>query len=58
MSLIRLLLFCDKATGAFLISALPTPQVGLDSQIVEPDTSLIAGLPAVSYIFSRNGIAA
>jgi hypothetical protein len=38
--------------------ALPIPQVGLDSLIVEPDTSLIAGLPAVSLIFSKNGIAA
>lgn len=48
ISLIGQYSFCDKAIGAFLISALPMPQVGLDSLIFEPDTSLIAGLPAVS----------
>jgi hypothetical protein len=30
ISLIGQYSFCDKAIGAFLISALPVPQVGLD----------------------------
>jgi hypothetical protein len=47
MSLIQLSLFCDRAIHAFLISAFPMPQAGLDSQIVEPDTFIITSLPAV-----------
>jgi hypothetical protein len=42
-----------RAKGAFLINAFLMPQVGLDSQIVEPDTSIIAGLPAAYSCFLR-----
>jgi hypothetical protein len=39
--------------GAFLLSAFPTPQVGPDSLMDEPDTLIIAGLPAVHCSFLR-----
>jgi hypothetical protein len=55
MSLIQHSLFCDRAKGAFLILM---PQVGLDSQIVEPDTSNLAGLPAVALVFLKTSIVA
>jgi hypothetical protein len=41
---------CNRAIGAFLISAFAMPQVGLDSLIAESDTSIIASLPAVSLL--------
>ncbi len=50
MSLIQHSLFCNRAIGAFLISAFAMPQVGLDSLIAESDTSIIASLPAVSLL--------
>jgi hypothetical protein len=50
MSLIQRSLFCDRAKDAFLINAFLMPRVGLDSQIIVPDTSIIAGLPAVLLV--------
>jgi hypothetical protein len=46
------------ANGAFLINAFLDAAVGLDSQIIVPDTSIIAGLPAVLLVFLENRIKA
>jgi hypothetical protein len=35
--------------GAVLMHAFLNPQAGLDSQIIVPDTSIIAGLPAAFW---------
>jgi hypothetical protein len=57
MSLIRYSLFRDRAKGTFLINAsliaAGWPRLAM---IVEPDTSIVASLPAVLLVFLNNSI--